>query len=1508
LSGSHISYQTHTLDTTMLLHRAMSRSALLLSLSLSLLLLLLNPQPTSAALLSGLPRLNLESFSFQSSDLGSYNSFECEGGRDSEDPTEDRSCSFNSQEGGLADYAKGAGLYTGIGILAAIFMIFGGLFFAVFSLFKLCCCCCNKVLPFDAVKTPTGQKKWATASFTVCLIMMLVCFCTSTFLGNHAITENTSTSDEYSAANALHGLKNIIYTFEPSATHAVLSSTSNVLAPAISKTNRTLNTAVNIHEFIRAFEIVNATVPKLPDAHAVVRMLNTTKGITRNGSAHMDLIIANLGDIDYLVDSLNNDTRYMYNQTLNLEVINAQMITSIYALNDTIQITMDFLNDIVGDDGVVATGTAELEAARRLDSNGLIPNTAEFQEASTGSSGSTARLISSDLNGEAAEITEMNDKLIILNRNLTALPNFTLTADRLVYLNDSINAAVSPTGIMTNLTARMSELGVAIKRPIPLLFDYLATVNSFESTLGNLTFEMSDSVAIVRVLMPLIETLIPQFEVLEIEVEKMYATRELLPIFDIVEKQFESISTTLFDINGTFLEDVLDTVMDVNTTLIDFLNNGTLADILAQVQEANSTVTQAVADADTEMDNLEDFQTVLEDSINDYNISDMNNTLVEAINLLIGVDFNETYQLVLQFEQSLEAIRIDPSFVQSLYTLQAGFESAYAMLERAVGTGGDYLRLSEGYCTGREDLYCSTDAECAAGGGTTCVSASLGVYRCSSPIGATTCTQDSDCSSVDASAHCLADATRASELHAVLVGFADDSSDLDSGAILADLRDITARSDVKLTDSTSMLDDGAESIEVFNTTDIFLLILDIEDGINDFDTESITTQMVDTQASISDVDFDSFLEKIEDQLDMYDKVANSTFVVDWLGTFETFKDFMFKENHLRAYLTRIGETALGDVLAASGPSAAFGHIGSQVDGVIEDFRLNQSGIDIDKRNDSYSTQYQDTYVVLDRAGASRYATTPYARNDQFGALYYLFSLADNFTVDNVRSVRHDHPLARGIFANSEGYQYADEGAGGGDVTGAGAGGAGDNSGGGGGDGDDSTSVYCFTLDCFAHTMDIVSTAPLTEVNAELYPPSYDEEEGEGGGALPDLDYSREEVMTLLWVPVLLLLFIGVCSLACSFVPRLHKMHLRCNCCFLSCALLLLPFVFLFSSVFFLFAMVGEDVCLSGTGIGESFITSFGDEFCPQVLKGTGTLDECRFNWTLPEQFGDDANITLSLSVLDTYNALLQKQCGMSVDPFDKLAMDLATQIRPLPLRAAVKALDGSDYDLRPPLQDIVNSTAANYGQVMYDLIAETNADGEHKVMSCESMSLVYAEVEDTMCGGVVLPGAWLIASWYFVAWVICCCGVPASCATLVDTKMIKTEELVGGEGEEEAEEGDEGDDDHRSAPDDESGRHHQHHHHHSVVEGELLMQDMSDDGPHGSPSPSFRRKGSLTRDHEGEGGRSRRGSRSNSHTEAGSRRNSHSEPAAGSRRNSRSNSSFGLEIEQVQPGSEQVHL
>lgn len=1212
-----IPFFTPIVESCDMLSRGLLRSLTVLVVVTHLLIFV----PPSTAILSDLPRLNLQTFSSESGDMGSYEFFKCKGGADSDDSTSDRKCELS----GPVDYIAGAGFYTCLGLIAFVFVFLGSIIFLIYSGFKLCCCCCcRKVEPFDMKRVRSGVKKWSVVSFTICLIMMFVCFCVSTFSGNLAITENTST--EYNAADSLRGVSNIVQSFEPSITHTGLSSTSSVFAPAISKTNKTVNMAMDIPGLVGALKLIDSTIDLLPNPHTLVDSLTATNSTVSNSSDHIDRILFNIDEIDSMVDLLDDGTSHLYNQTLNLTAVNEDLLDSITVLNTSIQDTLDFLDDIVGEDtGIVPLSVADMNAVQRVSEGGLLPNVDTFSSASTAATASTHRVLSGAMNGIASEVETMNEKLIAIDTNISALPNFTTTGDRLVRLNDTINAVLSPSGLMSNLSAQLAVLDGALYGPIPILYDFNDTIIEFEGILANLTTEVGDTETVLTVMLPLIESLVPQFDVLTTEVMKIFNADALLPVLDFLVDQVLGVDATLVEI-GEQKDLILNSTRSANETLWEILYEGTITDILDQILDSNTTVLEALADANDELANLRDFEEVLADSVNDYNISEISGKLQDAVDLLLGIDLNDTIQKVNGFTASLEAIVIEEDFVDSLYSLQSSLEGMSGMLDRAVGPTGDYIYLAQGYCTGEQDKYCSSDSDCT----TTCNTASKGDFRCSSPIGATPCTHDSNCSSVDPSAYCLADLTRTYILHGVLDTFSVNTSDLDVDSILDDLNEINTKSDVNLTDSTSLLDDGAEAIDLFDSQDMFDLIEEIDEGMTDFDTASIKDQLNTTQSTMNSVGFSGFIDTISEQLDLYDKVGNNgTLITDWLGVLETGKNYLFNDQYLKAYLSNVNDANLNEKLQAKGPSGAFAHIIAQVDRSYEDFRLNQTKLSMKERNESYSSKYRDTFEVLDRMGASRYPTQ-FASNDQHGALYYIFSLANN-SIDGVKSLPLGHPLARGVVADSNGYKYQNDF----------------------GDGEYDDTVYCFTYACFEYTIDILNSAPMSEVNEELNPPSYDGVDDDGGSDVP-LDVSREELMTLLWVPVLILLFIGVCSLIFAFIPRFQKAHNCCNCCFLSCALVLLPFVFVFSSFFMFLAIIGEDACTTGTAVGESYISLYGDAFCPDKLSGIGTLENCQLNWTLPEVIADDANITISVNVLETYNALLQDECNTAEDPFRRL--------------------------------------------------------------------------------------------------------------------------------------------------------------------------------------------------------------------------------------------------------------
>jgi hypothetical protein len=164
----------------------------------------------------------------------------------------------------------------------------------------------------------------------------------------------------------------------------------------------------------------------------------------------------------------------------------------------------------------------------------------------------------------------------------------------------------------------------------------------------------------------------------------------------------------------------------------------------------------------------------------------------------------------------------------------------------------------------------------------------------------------------------------------VLVGFADDSTDLDVSSLLAEMGEIEAKSDVNLTDSAKMLEDSVESMTIFNTSEILDLISDIQDSLEDIDVSSFTDQLTSTQESIDEVDFKGFIDSLDDNLDAWDRINENNFVEKWIETFGVFRTFMFNDQYFKTYLRNVNDESLNAVVDARGPSEAFAHIGNIV--------------------------------------------------------------------------------------------------------------------------------------------------------------------------------------------------------------------------------------------------------------------------------------------------------------------------------------------------------------------------------------------------------------------------------------------------------------------------------------------------------------------------------------------------------------------------------------------------
>lgn len=1287
---------------------------------------------------SGLLRFNLQTGSETSADLGSYKFFDCSGGAGS---SSSRSCSFISStesDSPLMEYLSGTAVYSCLNIIGFCLFIVVALVYVVYLMVRCCLVSCGSS---KAPKKTRHMHRPCAAVFGFSLLSLLSLILFSTFAGNDAITENLS-SEQYGFDNSVAGVQRIIHGLEPYFTQTALSTTSDVLAPLISQLNATVNEAISLPDLIAASESLNTTLHDLPSPSGLVDILTDIQDIAYNSSDIVDDLINDLEGLDDTVGTVSGDLSALTQSIVNLTATNDVLLVTIHAVNDSLVDLDNFLDYTVGSGGVISSSRDDLKAMQRVQNGGMLPNEEVFVSATTGY-GSTARLIDGSMNSNVTDITLMNSKLTDIYTNLSGLPSYSLSADNLVAVNDTISAALAPYGLLENMTDAITQLSVDVLLPLPHLYTISDVLSTFESRLIDMSDQIGESIDSVNRLLDTVALLLPQFTRLNTTIMGAYEVENVLPVVETVREQLVGVNTTILILSGQLL-DIYNATGDVNQTITDFLyNNGTLDDILDGIVDGNATVIEALDDSAEYVANLTDFKITLDDSIVDYNISDLNATVMDAIDLLIDIDFNDTFNEIKRFEDALLNVTINSTLVNDLIVLQSYLDTLLSLLGKAVSpSDGDYVRLAEGYCAGDVSMYCAEDSNCTGGGGV-CQAGSKGTYRCATPIGNIACTSDATCTAIDATSYCLADSDRATVLHSSLDYFSDSSRDIDSAAILEELNSALDTGDISLVEADQFLEDGMAALTVFNTSETLDLISEVQESIDEVNITETIDILADLQDDIiENVDNDN-IDLLKDFEDPYDSIVDD--IENFIETMKTFKRFLFDSDTLNLYLSNVKKVNLLRLLGLHGPSYALNYVGSQVDAALHFLATNQSEIDID-RNSDFGSRYEDNWVYLDRAGASRYPTSSF-QNDLHGPLYYMFGLF-NFTVDGMDIIRYDDPKALGVTVNSDGYQYEE-----------------------GGD-----RAYCLTTECFSYTQGTFSTVPMGEVMDEVNPPKLNDTTvtTDDDNSYSYMSMTREEIMLYLWAPIVFLLLFGTFTLILGFYPDgwTGFCQKSCNCFFLTCGCFQLPIILMSTAIFFLFIMVTDDLCHSGSNMGSTYLTEFGDEYCSQTLGGTGTLDACKMNFSLPESsFGENENITLSVNVLDMYSGLFQNDCSAPVDPFANVLQQLADQVKELPMKAKVVALDDADMDFRPQVVSIFNNTAENVGTLLYEL-----TENAQTVVDCETVTLVYENFSDSLCGSMVGPLFWWIGCWYLCGWVLCCCALPASMSTLIHEKKVEEED------------------------------------------------------------------------------------------------------------------------------------
>jgi len=1286
-------------------------------------------------------RLN-RNFETESSNMADYDIISCSGEED------ERECDPNSE--GFADYAEAAvGLYVGINIIGLVAVLIGTVCFILYLLVRCCMTCCGchsqkkasgeTVIPSDedaadnveyiSTRKPIANPiKLVCGSFAV-LGIVIMCIVSNT-LGNNGLTEESS-----GIVNAPAGIQRISQDFEPKLTQLVISISSGVVVPTMLSLNRTINDAIDIPLLTENMLIINESIPELPDVGVMLDVLYNIDNIT-TGNITSDLV-NELGDLlealddsreraVELVDLLQDDVDAMASA-------NEEMLEAIDQANETVIAADDFCGEIIGTDeetGVAAEVHSDLTTIQRSPA-GTVPSVGVFDEASNGEYGSTSELLSGDMNGNSSNIQLMNERLTLIYANMSSLPNYSVTAMNIVALNESINEALSNSGILSNLTDSLLELESSTDS-YPDLSATASYVNALYSIVQSVDVDLDTALDILEQLDDMFNTIPSDLAVLYQEVEAVRVVSKILSAFEVLTDQLLGVNETLVKLPSS-LDTLTDVYSDINETTSELLDD--IDDILDDIVDANETVVGYLDDAEKYLEDINEMDDILNTSLSKYDFNAFNDTINDASEQLQAVNFSSTLNDVNSLRGSLEALSLSNDLVDALRAFQIGVEGMVGLLRRAVDPinggpsedkAGDYLQLAGGYCSDDSTVICDNDTPCFG----SCVG--KGTYRCSND-GSTPCSSDSNCSV--SGSYCLVDFSRAADLHVRLRSLSSTDSDIDVSSELDSLDEVLETDDVDFDAAHDAITSAENAVTAVNLTDVNSMLSYVEDGLDQF---NITGAVGELDYDFTDLGITDIIEQLEpvedDVADLSDEYH--PIVRDYSTTMIAFRDFMFTE--LQGYINNLSSSALNAELNSRGPNAMIKFIVSQFDSITHYFDENQDGITV--KTTSFRDDAGNSFKVLDKMGA--YEVSGYGDIDKHGATYYFLSLLRNKSI-----VQWNHPMLMGVFVNSDYEKYED-----GDV--------------------------CVTEKCEDHTMEVLNSAPLSDWDDEF--PDLDL------SLFQTVDYTREELLIYLWLAPLCIAFLGFLSLVLHAVQKCTMAEKITNGCYLGCILCQLPFLFLLTAFFFALAIVISDGCNSWSAIGESYITSYGDPFCENSLGGDGTLRECSFDTNIPDSMGG-GNITATVDIISWYRGIFANDCSGRPDPFATLLRSLADQTRDIPAGAVDHVMEDNELNLRDALLDIMDTAAADTGTMMHNFF-DSLAD---EVLTCEKVAGVIASVDRETCDSFAPPIFWIIAPWYLCAWIICCLGIPSACMRAkMELEKVSPEahvplhEMPGGEEEE----------------------------------------------------------------------------------------------------------------------------
>lgn len=1258
-----------------------------------------------------------------SEDLGSYEFWTCTGGTGT---GEDRTCEFNQDEG--MNYAIGVGLYAGLSIffLVMFFLVvlsccFGNILKFTWRL--LSCCCRKKKVDENgnAIEKDfafyTKRDKIRMMMFFFTTVGILISFMLSHYMGNVKLSENAS-----GMMDAPAGLQHICMNTEPSLSTAIIGVYANVLVPFIFGFNKTLNLGFNMHSVVEDFGIINSTWGEMPQMSVLQNIAASAANLTVDVLPPLHQMVGNFSELNGTMLSLNASALELLNFTNELIPANDALVIELSHTNTTLYAVDDLMVYMVGssdgDDtktGLIQGISSDLDSMSRSPA-GSVPTTTEFSTAYD----EIVKIIDTTYYSDSSGINNAVTELTAIYDALQALPNYNTTAANLIIMSDKIAEVTDPNGLLNQLAGNLTAINDAVDN-YPSFASAADIVVDLNTTVTGIT--IAPIVNIIDVLIDIVNVIPSLIDQTHQELFKLtnVSQTELDAILDIVNQVYSFNETIMKPSSSIF-----DYVEDANKELNMSAFNDTLYDYLNQILDANVTFTNEMSNATDYRDQASDMDDSLRDATQSFDINGIVDSLYSADDLMNEVNLTATSLLLSNFATSLSEISVPSELTDELISFQIQLDNMGSLLKRVVNATmggpngdaeGDFIQLAKGYCSDVNSVSCTSDSDCTAG---TCNG--KGVYRCSANP-TTTCTADSTCDALTANSYCLMNSDSSTTLAAYLNAFSSSSADVVvDTTLLDDLANAASNNNLDVPGAISSINSASDSITAYNISNAKGMIESMLDSLGSVDIVEFIDQMNDVIDQIDGLNASDYVDRMDPL------VENQGEVYGYYDDMIYFKNFFFEEENLKAILQSMDINIIQEIRQRDGPNAAIYYANSKLDNITYYFHSH-------KRFKKYISQShlaednEKSYKFLDKLGA--YEQSGYGDMKGNGATYYFMRL---FGLDQVRD---DDAKMMGVVANSDGERYPDD-------------------------------KFCYTNACDDHTSEVLNTQPMSTWSAEF--PGYAFFE-----TFDSIDYTREEVFTILWIPPLMVAFLSI--FVALFNWKYQKPWLK-NCCtftFSACVMIQLPFVLLLTALLFPFSIMMSDICDSGSGVGHSYITSYGDDMCTVDLSGEGTLSSC----TIVADMGS-SNFTLDLDILGLYDGLIAGKCSHSSpenDPFAKIFYSIADQIDAQVQEQREDNFATEDY--RYAMNDLLDETVTNVASIFSDFF---NQLGDEP-MSCESIAAISRDFSGATCGSFMTPTLWFLGGWFLASWILVLCAFPFGCLKryMVD-KAIESLDDEGGEG------------------------------------------------------------------------------------------------------------------------------